>query len=147
LRERANQNPLVIRFLRKDSNDASIPLDELEFPASFSIEPGSPGNETALPPILSFTDQEIAALRSAAATLSPEQRDQFLRDVASELRRCRKLGPSDRTGHAVAQIAKAVAKAVATAVQRRLANGTSMQRIRQPTAREGSIGSPADANH
>jgi hypothetical protein len=67
------------------------------------------------PPILSFSDQEFAALRTAAAKLLPEQRDQFLRDVASELRRCRKFGPSDRTGHTVVQVAKAV--------QRRLVNG------------------------
>jgi hypothetical protein len=78
-----------------------------------------------LPPttILSFDDRELAALRSAAAKLLPEQRDQFLRDVAGELKRCRKLGPNDRTGHAVAQVAIAVATAIANAVQRRLANG------------------------
>jgi hypothetical protein len=44
--------------------------------------------------------------------LLPGQRDQFLRDVAHELKRCRKLGASDRTGHAVAQVATAVATAV-----------------------------------
>ena len=76
-----------------------------------------------MPPILSFTDQELAALRSAAAKLLPEQRDQFLKVVAHELGRCRKLGPKDRTGHAVAQ--------VATAVQHRLVNGT-----RRPRAAE-----------
>jgi hypothetical protein len=69
-----------------------------------------------LPPILSFSDQELAALRAAAAKLSPWQRDQFLRDVACELKRCRKIEPGARTGHTVAQ--------VATAVQRRLSNDT-----------------------
>ena len=71
-----------------------------------------------MPPIISFTDQELAALRSAAAKLLPGQRDRFLKDVANELGRCRKLGPSDRTGHTVVQ----VATAIATAVQRRLVN-------------------------
>jgi hypothetical protein len=75
-----------------------------------------------LPPILSFDDQELAALRSAATALLPQQRDRFLRDVAHELGRCRKIEPSDRTGHTVAQ--------VATAVQRRLANGDGKRWIR-----------------
>jgi hypothetical protein len=73
-----------------------------------------------LSPIPSFTDQELAALRSAAAALSPEQRDQFVKDVARELGQCRKIEPSNRTKHAVAQ--------VATAVQRRLMNGNSQGR-------------------
>jgi hypothetical protein len=76
-----------------------------------------------LPPILSFDDRELAALRSAAAALLPEQRARFLRDVARELGRCRKVEPSNRTGHTVAQ--------VATAVQHRLSNGISAQRMWQ----------------
>jgi hypothetical protein len=67
-----------------------------------------------LPPILSFDDQELAALRSAAAKLLPQQRDRFLRDVARELGRCREIGP-DTVPNTVAR--------VATVVQRRLANG------------------------
>jgi hypothetical protein len=74
--------------------------------------------EETLPPILSFTDQELAALRTAAAALLPEQRDRFLKDVAHELRRCREIGPDT-----VAQ--------VATTVQRRLANGDGARRMRQ----------------
>jgi hypothetical protein len=75
-----------------------------------------------LPPtILSFTDQELAALRSAATPLLPGQRGQFLRDVACELGRCQKIEPKDRIRHAVAQVAKAV--------QRRL-----MDAVRQPRA-------------
>jgi hypothetical protein len=68
-----------------------------------------------LPPttILSFSDQELAALRSAAAALLPQQRDQFLKDVAHELKRYRKIEPGDRTGHTVEQVARMVANCLA----------------------------------
>jgi hypothetical protein len=71
-----------------------------------------------LPPILSFDDRELAALRTAAATLLPEQRDQFLKTVASALGCCVTIGPDT-----VAQ--------VATAVQHHLANGTGARKGRQ----------------
>jgi hypothetical protein len=84
-----------------------------------------------LPPtILSFDDRELAALRSAAAKLLPEQRDQFLRDVASELKRCRKIEPKDRIGHAVAQVAKAV--------RRRLMDGERRPRAAKADQRAGA---------
>jgi hypothetical protein len=63
--------------------------------------------------LISFDDQELATLRTAAAKLLPEQRDRFLKDVARELGRCRETGPDT-----VAQ--------VATAVQRRLANSPAI---------------------
>jgi hypothetical protein len=76
-----------------------------------------------LPPILiSFNDQELAALRSAASALLPEQRDRFLKTVASALGCCVTIGPDT-----VAQ----VATAVATAVQHRLANGAGVQRTQR----------------
>ena len=71
--------------------------------------------------MLSFDDQELAALRTAAAPLPPHQRARFLRDVARELRRCREIKPGT-----VAQ--------VATTVQRRLSRswrGNDTQRGRQ----------------
>ena len=71
-----------------------------------------------MPPILSFDDQELAALRTAATPLSPWQRNQFLKDVAHELGRCREIGPDT------------VAR-VATVVQHRLTNGDGAQRMRQ----------------
>jgi hypothetical protein len=65
--------------------------------------------------LISFSDHELAALRTAATPLSPEQRDRFLRDVANELGHCREIGPG-------------VVARVATAVQRRLVNGNSQGR-------------------
>jgi hypothetical protein len=70
-----------------------------------------------LPPI-SFDDQELAALQSAAALLPPWRRDRFLRDVARELGRCRKIEPNT------------VAR-VAMAVQHRLSNGDDTRKGRQ----------------
>jgi hypothetical protein len=60
--------------------------------------------EGTLPaPLISFDDQELAALRTAAAALPPQQRDRFLKTLARALG-CRvAIGP--RT---VAQIAVAV---------------------------------------
>ena len=61
--------------------------------------------------MLSFDDQELAALRTAAAALPPGQRDRFLKTVASALGCCVAIGPGT-----VAQIATAIQ-------QRLLANG------------------------
>ena len=62
-----------------------------------------------MPPI-SFSDQELAALQAAAAPLSLQQRDRFLKDVAHPLGLCQEIEPGT-----VVQ--------VAVAVQRRLSNG------------------------
>jgi hypothetical protein len=67
-----------------------------------------------LPPILSFTDDELALLRVVAAPLQPHQRDRFLRDVARELGCCTGRGEKIEPG-TVGQ--------VATAVQRWLLRG------------------------
>ena len=53
--------------------------------------------------MLSFDDQELAALRTAAAALPPGQRDRFLKTVASALECCVAIGPGT-----VAQIATAI---------------------------------------
>jgi hypothetical protein len=53
--------------------------------------------------LLSFDDQELAALRTAAAALPPGQRDRFLKTVASALGCCVAIGPGT-----VAQIATAI---------------------------------------
>jgi hypothetical protein len=70
------------------------------------------------PAILSFTDDELALLRVVAAPLQPQQRDQFLRDVAGELKRCtgrgEKIGPGT-----VGQVATAVQRRLLRARQRR----------------------------
>jgi hypothetical protein len=42
---------------------------------------------------LGLTDAELAAIMAAAAPLQPRDRDQFLRDVASELARYPEVGP------------------------------------------------------
>jgi hypothetical protein len=65
-------------------------------------------------PLISFDNQELAVLRTAAAPLPPWQRDQFLQDVAHELGQCQKIEPGT------------VAR-VATAVQQRLSNGDGAQ--------------------
>jgi len=53
--------------------------------------------------LLSFDDQELAALRTAAAALPPGQRDRFLKTVARALGCCVAIAPGT-----VAQIAVAV---------------------------------------
>jgi hypothetical protein len=83
-------------------------------------------------PMLSFNDQELAALRTAAAALPPGQRDRFLRTVARALGCCVAVGPST-----VAQIAVAVQ-------QRLLVNdGSPKSRRRRPTLAEPVTSAPA----
>lgn len=42
---------------------------------------------------LALTDDELAAIMSAAAPLQPHQRSQFLRDVVAELAKYEVVGP------------------------------------------------------
>jgi hypothetical protein len=43
--------------------------------------------------MIALSDDELAAVMTAAAPIPPRDRDQFLRDVASELSRYPELGP------------------------------------------------------
>lgn len=43
--------------------------------------------------MMSLSDAELQTVMSAAAPLQPHQRDQFLREVASELSRHLEIGP------------------------------------------------------
>jgi hypothetical protein len=59
--------------------------------------------------LISFSDHELAALRTAATPLSPEQRDRFLAIVARVLGCCPVIKPDT-----VAQVASMVTTAMVT---------------------------------
>jgi hypothetical protein len=44
-------------------------------------------------PLIKLSDDELAAVMSAAAPLAVERRDAFLQEVANALARCAEIGP------------------------------------------------------
>ncbi len=66
--------------------------------------------------MISLSDDELAAVMSAARPIPPRDRDQFLRDVAAELSRHLEIGPG-------------IIARVTAAAQKRYLNPPSLQGI------------------
>ena len=108
-----DREPGANKFFQPDeTRPAGLPFSDSQHRASLLDEP----KELRLSfrrwnfqekQLLSFDDQELAALRTAAAALQPGQRDRLLKSVASALGCCVAIGPGT-----VAQIATAVQRSL-----------------------------------